>query len=203
MVGFIFGLTQYLQFVQGHDPMAAGLRFLPAALGLVVGAMASEELVKSIGTRKIVLGGLTLLTGALPVALLWEADSSYWIIGPVMAAIGLGTGAVFATAAEAVMGAVEEAKAGVGSAMNDVSQMLAGALSIAVVGSTMFAIYSSRLGDAVASLPQGAADIARDSIGAAIEVAATLPPVEGMALGFCQNSALNPENPEYSPSQKQ
>ena len=190
MVGFIFGLTQYLQFVQGNDPLSAGIRFLPAAIGVVFGAIASEELAKSLGTRKVVLGGLTLLTGALPVVLLWEVDSSYWIVGPVMVAIGLGTGAVFAAAAESVMGAVTEAKAGVGSAMNDVSQMLAGALSIAVVGSTMFAIYGSRLGDAVASLPQELADLAGDSIGAAIEVAATLPPAEALALETAARSAF-------------
>ena len=38
MVGFIFGFTQYLQFVQGHSPLAAGIRFLPAAGGLMLGA---------------------------------------------------------------------------------------------------------------------------------------------------------------------
>ena len=54
----------------------------------------------------------------------------------------------------------------------------------------MFAFYSSKLGDAVASLPQGAADIARDSIGAAIEVAATLPPAEGLALDTAAKSAF-------------
>ena len=62
------------------------------------------------------------------------------------------------------MGAVEAAKAGVGSAMNDVTQMLAGALSIAVVGSVMYAIYAARLGDAVASLPAEAGAVVRDSI---------------------------------------
>ena len=82
---------------------------------------------------------------------------------------------VFAPAAEAVMGAVGAAKAGVGSAMNDVTQMLAGALSIAVVGSVMFAIYAARLGDAAASLPAEQAEVVRDSIGAAVQLAATLP----------------------------
>ena len=190
MVGFIFGLTQYLQFVQGNDPLSAGIRFLPAAIGVVFGAIASEELAKRFGTRKVVLGGLALLTGALPVVLLWEVDSSFWLIGPVMVAIGVGVGTVFAAAAESVMGAVTEAKAGVASAMNDVSQMLAGALSIAIVGSTMYAFYSARLGDAVASLPEGLADLARDSIGAAIEVAASLPPVEGLALETAAKSAF-------------
>ena len=75
------------------------------------------------------------------------------MVGPVVAMFALGVGLVFAPAAEAVMGAVDAAKAGVGSAMNDVTQILAGAFSIAVVGSVMYAIYAARLGEAVASLP--------------------------------------------------
>ena len=46
MVGFIFGFTQYLQFVQGQTPLAAGIRFLPIAGGFMFGAIASEELVR-------------------------------------------------------------------------------------------------------------------------------------------------------------
>ena len=104
--------------------------------------------------------------------------------------IALGVGLVFAPAAEAVMGAVEAAKAGVGSAMNDMTQMLAGALSIAVVGSVMYAIYAARLGDAVASLPAEAREVARDSIGAAVQLAASLPQEDALALSTAAKSAF-------------
>ena len=50
MVGFIFGFTQYLQFVQGYSPLAAGIRFVPIAAGFMLGAIASEELVRRFGT---------------------------------------------------------------------------------------------------------------------------------------------------------
>ena len=46
--------------------------------------------------------------------------------------------------------------------MNDMTQMLAGAFSIAVVGSVMFAVYAARLGDAAASLPAEAREVVRD-----------------------------------------
>ncbi len=190
MVGFIFGLTQYLQFVQGHDPLAAGLRFLPSAVGLVVGAIASEQLAVKFGVRRVVVTGLVVLTASLPVVLIWEPESSYWLIGPVVFAIGLGTGTVFAAAAESVMGAVTEAKAGVGSAINDVSQMLAGTLSIAVIGSTMYAIYNSKLSDAVSSLPEDLSKAALDSIGTAIDVASKLPGAEGLLLENAAKAAF-------------
>jgi len=190
IVGFMFGLTQYLQFVQGHTPLAAGIRFLPIAGGFMLGAMASEELVRRFGTTKVVAAGLVIMTATMPLVLLWEVNTSYMVIGPIVAMIALGVGLVFAPAAEAVMGAVEAAKAGVGSAMNDMTQMLAGAFSIAVVGSVMYAIYAARLGDAAASLPPEAGEIVRDSIGAAVQLAATLPQEGALALSTAAKSAF-------------
>ena len=130
------------------------------------------------------------MTTTMPLVLLWEINTSYLMVGPIVAVIALGVGLVFAPAAEAVMGAVGTARAGVGSAMNDVTQMLAGALSIAVVGSVMYAIYAARLGDAAASLPAEAAEVARDSIGAAVQLAATLPQEDALALSTAAKSAF-------------
>ena len=190
MVGFIFGFTQFLQFVQGHTPLAAGIRFLPAAGGFMLGAIASEELVRRFGTTRVVAAGLVIMTATMPLVLLWEVNTSYLVIGPIVATMALGVGLVFAPAAEAVMGAVEARKAGVGSAMNDVTQMLASALSIAVVGSVMYAIYAAGLGDAAASLPPEAEEVARDSIGAAVQLAASLPQEDGLALATAAKSAF-------------
>ena len=190
IVGFMFGFTQYLQFVQGHTPLAAGIRFLSIAGGFMLGAMASEELVRRFGTTRVAAAGLVIMTATMPLVLLWEMNTSYLVVGPIVAVLALGVGLVFAPAAEAVMGAVGTARAGIGSAMNDVTQMLAGALSIAVVGSLMYAIYAARLGDAVASLPAEAGEIARDSIGAAVQLAASLPQEDGLALSAAAKSAF-------------
>ena len=190
MVGFIFGLTQYFQFVQGHTPLEAGVRFLPAALGFMAGAMASEALVRRFGTTKVVVGGLVIVSAAMPLVLFWEVNTSYVMVGPVVAVIALGVGLVIPPASEAVMGAVDLAKAGVGSAMNDVTQMLASALSIAVIGSVMYAIYGARLADAAASLPLQVADAARDSIGAAVQTAAQLSQVDGLALSTAARTSF-------------
>ena len=155
----------------------------------MLGAMASEELVRRFGTTRVVAAGLAIMTASMPLVLLWGVDTSYLVVGPIVAVIALGIGLVFAPAAEAVMGAVEAAKAGVGSAMNDMTQMLAGAFSIAVVGSVMYAIYAARLEDAVASLPAEAREVVRDSIGAAIQLAASLPQEEALALSGAAKSA--------------
>ena len=43
LFGMIFGLTQYLQFVQGYTALEAGLRMVPIALGMASGASMSHR----------------------------------------------------------------------------------------------------------------------------------------------------------------
>jgi DHA2 family integral membrane protein (MFS transporter) len=80
------------------------------------------------------------------------------------------------------MGAVPEEKAGVASAMNDVTRQVAGALGVAVVGSLVSSLYATRVEDATTGLPPGAAHAAGNSVGAAVAVADRLPGPAGTAL---------------------
>jgi hypothetical protein len=77
-----------------------------------------------------------------------------------------------APATEAIMGSLPRAKAGVGSAMNDVVREVAGTLGVAVLGSVLASAYASGMDNSVAGLSDGAATAATDSVGAAHEVAA-------------------------------
>jgi hypothetical protein len=72
-----------------------------------------------------------------------------------------------APATEAIMGSLPAAKAGIGSAMNDVVREVAGTLGIAVLGSLLASAYASGMDGAVAALPPDAAAAASDSVGAA------------------------------------
>ena len=72
--------------------------------------------------------------------------------------MAIGMGLVMAPATESIMGSLPRAKAGVGSAMNDTTRQVGGALGVAVVGSVMLSVYSGRVGDAItnAHLPVSA-----------------------------------------------
>ena len=83
-------------------------------------------------------------------------------------------GLAMAPATEAIMGALPEAKAGVGSAINDVVREVGGTLGVAVLGSSWPAATAPRMDDDVAGLPGAAASAATDSVGAAHEIAAHL-----------------------------
>ena len=186
----IFGLTQYLQFVQGYTPLEAGIRFLPASLGLMVGAIGSEMLALRYGTTKVVTGGMLLLAATMPLMVLWEVDTPYWFVGVVIALVGFAAATIFAPSTEAVMGSVPEEKAGVGSAVNDLTRLIATALGIAAIGSAMNSLYSSKVAAAVTALPAEMAEAAKDSVGAALQIATTLPTDSGAALASAATEAF-------------
>ena len=54
-----------------------------------------------------------------------------------MVIMAAGMGLVMAPATESIMGSLPRAKAGVGSAVNDTTRQVGGALGVAVIGSVM------------------------------------------------------------------
>jgi hypothetical protein len=85
---------------------------------------------------------------------------------------GSSVGLVSAPATEAIMGVVQRAKAGVGSAVNDATRLLGSALGVAVIGSVYVSLYNSRLtGRLPAELAPRLARTAHDSAGAALGLA--------------------------------
>jgi hypothetical protein len=72
------------------------------------------------------------------------------------------------------MGSLPLAKAGVGSAMNDTTRQIGGALGVAILGSILASSYSNAMAPVVANLPGEAAQIAEDSIGGAVAVASQI-----------------------------
>ena len=175
LFGMVFGMTQYLQFVQGYTPLEAGLRMVPMALGMAFGAGMSHRLVGRLGSNRVVAMGLVALAGIFVTITFWQVDTGYLVVGLTFFCLAFSMGNVMAPSTDAVMGAVPEANAGIASAMNDVTRQVAGAFGVAVVGSVINTVYSGRMSEAVAGLPPEAAESASDSVGAASRVASTLP----------------------------
>ena len=156
----------------GHDALDAGLRMLPIAIGMMLTAKTSVALTRKVGTKVPVATGLALVAVALMLIGGFGVATGDTELALVLGMMGAGIGMAMAPATEAIMGSLPKAKAGVGSAMNDVVREVAGTLGIAVLGSVLASAYSSGMDGAVAGLPGDAAAAASDSVGAAHAVAA-------------------------------
>ncbi len=188
--GGLFILTQYLQFVLGYTPLQAGVRLLPIVT-MMVAAPASGIIVDQLGTKAVVTAGLLVDALGLWIISTVGAGSGYGPVALGLAVIGIGNGLAMAPATASIMGSLPPGKFGVGSAMNDTTRMVGGALGVAVIGSVLNAAYSSSIGPALAGLPAAAAAAASNSVGAATQVAAHLGAAGGPLVAAAQAAFID------------
>jgi EmrB/QacA subfamily drug resistance transporter len=184
LFGFTFLVTQYFQFVRGYSTLSSGVHTLPFALGAGVTAPIAARLALKFGTKRIVAIGLTNMAIGLIIIGFCEAETAYF--GPViisMLFLANGLALVTSPATDAVMGELPREKAGVGSAVNDVSREVGGTLGVAICGSVFASLYGPKLGELVAkfNMPAEAVALAKESAGAGFAVAEMSPTPEAVA----------------------
>ena len=195
MFGSLFFVSQYMQFVLGYSALTSGLGLLPLAASLMIAAPASAKLVSLFGTKIVVTLGLVLVAAALVVFAFVSETSGYPLIAVVLSLIGVGMGLAMAPATDSIMGSVPPEKAGVGSAMNDTTREIGGALGVAILGSITAAVYSSTISDdpGFATLQTASPELAsavKDSVGAASFAAAALPADAASLVTAAANAAF-------------
>jgi hypothetical protein len=110
-------------------------------------------------------GMLTTLTSETP----------YLVIGSAFAVLGAGMSITAAPATSEIMTSVPLSKAGVGSAVNDTTRELGGALGIALLGSIANTAYRSSIDLDGMQIPAAARATAEESIGAASAITDRVP----------------------------
>ena len=175
LFGFLFLSTQYLQFVLGYSPSAAGVRVLPYAGAMIVFAPLSSKLVAWFGTKRVATAGMLLFSTGLAIAATLTTGAGYGRLAVALLFMGAGMGLAGAPATESIMGSLPPDRANIGSAVNDTTRELGGALGVAIVGSIMSSLYATQLS---AALPDGvsapAAAAARESLGAGVSLGADI-----------------------------
>lgn len=182
LAGLTFDLTQYLQIVKGYSPLQAGLRILPLVIGFGLAGHIGQHLVRRAGTRSAVAGGVGAIAALLLAFAQVEPTTAYWLLGIGLFLIGVAMGTVFIPSTDAVMDAVPEVNAGLGSALNDTTRQVGAALGIGVLGSLTNATYSTQIEDSLSGLAPKVAALAKRSVGAALQVADGIGGEAGSAL---------------------
>ena len=145
MFSFMFMQMLHFQLVRGLSPLEAAIRFFPLPLGLMPAAANSDKFVGKFGRRKVITVGLCLVAVGLMLFTLVDIETAYAQIAVTFLLLGLGMGLTMAPSTTAIMEAIPQNKAGVGSATNDASREIGGALGIAIGGSVLNQIYQSAL----------------------------------------------------------
>ena len=152
LYGLFFIFAQYLELAKGYAPLKTAVAQLPIGLLMMVGAPMSARMVARFGPRAVVGSGLLFTATGLGVLATAKPGTAIWVLVGAEILIGLGIGQTTAPSTTLIMSAVRTSKSGVGSAVNDVSRELGGALGIAVLGSVLNQAYRGKIG---ARLPPG------------------------------------------------
>jgi hypothetical protein len=183
MFGLFFGFTFYLQFVRDYSPLSAGLATLPLAISLVAVAPRSAALAARFGSGPVIASGFLFVAAGFGVLSFIEPSAPYAVLVLALVLLGVGMSLTAAPATGSIMSAVPHAKAGVGSAVNDTTREVGGALGIAVLGSISSAVYRSSFHVDDLPLPPPVQEAARESVGAATFIARQLPEGGGVLAG--------------------
>ncbi|GAA4909345.1 DHA2 family efflux MFS transporter permease subunit [Streptomyces coeruleoprunus] len=191
LLGALFVLVQYLQFVLGYDAGETGLRIAPTALVILVAAPLASFLGQHVGTRWLAAVGLAFAVASLLLLATTSDGDGYGRVLAAMLCLGFGAGFIIGPTSDAIVGSLPEDDLGVGSATNSAAVQLGSALGVAVLGSLLSGTYRDELESSAAgaALPPSALDAAGDSVGAALGIATQLTQQGGHALAEAARSA--------------
>ncbi len=182
-VGYFLFVAQYLQLVLGLSPLQAGLWSVPSSIGFIVGSNLAPRVMHRFRPASVVGGSLALAVLGLVMLLLVGQSSGLAVLVTASVLISLALSPVFTLTTELIVGSAPPERAGAASGISETGAELGGALGISILGSIGTAVYRGAVADGLPpGIPSEAADIARDTLGGAVGVAAQLPDKLGSVL---------------------
>jgi MFS transporter, DHA2 family, multidrug resistance protein len=190
LLGATFIGQQYTQNVLGYSPLSAALITLPAAVFVAAAARPAGRMITSRGSRMPLALGLAVTAVGFCGMALFGTTSSAVVVGIVYGVLGLGIGLAGPPSSSSLMGSVPVARAGMGSASNDLQRDFGGALFQAVMGTLLAVEYTNYFTKAFAALPpqqaqqlsQQAAATVSQSFAGAEQVAKQFPQAQAQQL---------------------
>jgi len=133
LIAGLFLGSQYLQHLRGLSALETGLFFLPAALALMIGAIAAGRLVGRIGTRPFAVVGLALVAIGNALLIGVSADGNVYVEAlPGVTVFALGGGPLFVCATTSALGRIGLHEVGLVSGIVNTFNQLGAAICVAV-----------------------------------------------------------------------
>ncbi|MEO0485059.1 MAG: MFS transporter [Pseudomonadota bacterium] len=144
LAAVMFYLPQTIIPVWGITPIEASAAFAPLSVFISLLSARVGRLADRVGAVPVIAAGsFVVAAGYLGVALTTPWAVFWSATMPAMALVGLGMGIIVAPLSAAVMGAVDPARSGVASGINNAISRSGSLLGIAIFGLVATAVYAS------------------------------------------------------------
>jgi EmrB/QacA subfamily drug resistance transporter len=129
----LFVFVFYYQGAQGDDPITAGIKLAPMALGMLVSSPLAGIWADRRGSRALAAWGMVVTAAGLALMTTLEATSPYWESGLWLLIVGIGSGLFNSPNTAAMMGAVPPQRRGIAAGARMMLQNTGAVISIAFV----------------------------------------------------------------------
>jgi len=152
--GLFFFLPLFMQGIQNYTPLDTGLLLLPQAVISVLVSWNSHHIIRWIGVRGTMVGGLILIVAGMALmTLTLQTDTplGLLLIGLILTTAGADSAMPAGTVS--IMRLVPEETAGVGAAMHEMTFQIGSVLGIAVLGAILNRVYLNDVASLAEQLP--------------------------------------------------
>jgi EmrB/QacA subfamily drug resistance transporter len=129
----LFVFVFYFQGVMGDDPIIAGIKLTPMAIGMLIASPLAGIWADRHGSRALAAWGMVVSGVALALMTTLEASSPYWQSSLWLLLVGVGSGMFNSPNTAAMMGTVPQHRRGIAAGARTMLQNTGAVLSIAFV----------------------------------------------------------------------
>jgi EmrB/QacA subfamily drug resistance transporter len=152
MIVSVFGamllLPLYFQQVRGESALNSGLLLAPQGIGAMLAMPIAGGLTDKTGVGKIVLPGLVVLLLTTLGLTQLGGDTSYWALGGILFAMGIGMGFAMMPLMSGAMQTLRHAQVARASTSLNITQQVGASIGTAVMSVILTMAITDRFGDA-------------------------------------------------------
>ena len=164
MFALFLYLTLYLQGYLGHDPIEAGLRYLPITVVNFFVAAGTGALLSRVPARVLISAGLGLTgLGLLLMGGIDPTDDWTGLLAGFLLT-GAGVGLINPAIADVAVSVVPKEQSGMASGINDTFRQVGIAIGIAAWGAIFLGRGADKVGELTAGTPAGIGDRPRELV---------------------------------------
>ena len=151
LMGSFLNIGQILQLVLGYSAFTSSLLMMPVMIPMIAISPFVPKLVAKTGLKSVMLFGLGVIIAGMFVMSTWDANLTYWHVITGLGITLAGMAFVMTPATNLLMSEVPKNRSGMGSALNDTTRELGGALGVAILGSIISSYFTSSMNNSLAN----------------------------------------------------